>query len=76
MTEFHGLVNNERVFIAKTFSQLKRLASRYCNNSYNSVDEMRVTVYDVDNCPNTDILHFYRLNKVYTNNTIKRGEWK
>ena len=76
MTEFHGLVNNERVFIAKTFSQLKRLASRYCNNSYNSVDEMRVTVHNINKCENTDIFYLHRLNRVCPNNTIKRGAKK
>lgn len=75
MIEFHGLVNNKRIFIARTFPQLKRLASRYCNNDYNPMDEMRVTIHDVDRCENTDISYFHRFNKVYPNNTIKRGEW-
>lgn len=76
MIELHGLVNNKRIFITKTFSQLKRLASRYCNNNYNPIDEMRVTVHDVDKCENTDILYFHRFNKAYPNNTIERGMWK
>lgn len=76
MIEFHGLVNNNKIFITKTLSQLKRLASRYCNNNYNSIDEMRVTVHNVDKCENTDILYFHRLNRVCPNNTIERGAWK
>ena len=74
--EFHGLVNNKRLFITKTVAQLKRLASRYCNNNYNPIDEMRVTVYDVNKCGNIDIIYVHRLNKVCPNNTIKRGKWK
>ena len=73
--EYHGLVNNKRIFIANSLSQLKRLASRYANNDYRSIDEMRVTVHDVMRCENTDIFRFTRINKVCPNNTIKRGVW-
>lgn len=73
--EYHGLVNNERVLIASSLSQLKRLASRYANNDYRSIDEMRVTVHDVRRCENTDIFRLIRINKVCPNNTIKRGAW-
>ena len=73
--EYHVLVNNERVLIASSLSQLKRLASRYANNDYRSIDEMRVTVQDVRRCENTDIFRLIRINKVCPNNTIKRGAW-
>ena len=73
--EYHGLVNNERVLIASSLSQLKRLASRYANNDYHSTDEMRVTIHDVRCCENTDIFRLIRINKVCPNNTIKRGAW-
>ena len=76
MLEFHGLVNNNKIFITKTLSQLKRLASRYCNNNYNSIDEMIVTIHNVGKCENTDILYFHRFNRVCPNNTIERGIWK
>lgn len=73
--EYHGLVNDKRILIASSLSQLKRLASRYANNDYRSIDEMRVTVHDVRRCENTDIFRFTRINKVYPNNTIARGVW-
>lgn len=73
--EYHGLVNNERVLIASSLSQLKRLASRWANNDFHSVDEMIVTVYNVKRCENTNIFRFTRINKVCPNNTIKRGMW-
>ena len=76
MIEFCGLVNNNRIFIAKTLSQLKRIASRYCNNSYNPIDEMRVTIHNINKCENTDIFYLHRLNRVCPNNTIERGIWK
>lgn len=74
-TEYLGLVNNERVLIASSLSQLKRLASRWANNNFRSVDEMIVTVYNVQRCENTNIFRFIRINKVCPNNTIKRGMW-
>lgn len=73
--EYHGLVNNERILIASSLSQLKRLASRWANNDFHSVDEMIVTVHNVQRCENTDIFRFTRINKVCPNNTIKRGMW-
>ena len=73
--EYHGLVNNERFLSASSLSQLKRLASRYANNDYRSIDEMRVTIHDVRRCENTDIFWLTRINKVCPNNTIKRGAW-
>ena len=74
--ELHGLVNGDRTFITKSLSQLKTLASKYCNKDYRPIDELRVTVHDVDSCKNTDIMYFHRINKVYPNNTIERGRWK
>lgn len=74
--EFHGLVNGKRTFTTKSLSQLKTLASKYCNKDFRPIDELRVTVYNVDKCENTDIMYFYRINKVYPNNTIERGRWK
>lgn len=73
--EYHGLVNDKRILIASSLSQLKRLASRYANNDYRSIDEMRVTVHDVRRCVNTDIFRITRINNVCPNNTIKRGAW-
>jgi len=73
--EYHALVNDKQIFIANSLSQLKRLASRYANNDYLPIDEMRVTVHDVRRCENTDIFRLARINKVCPNNTIKRGAW-
>lgn len=73
--EYHGLVNDKQIFIANSLSQLKRLASRYANNDYLPIDEMRVTVHDVRRCENTNIFRLTRINKVCPNNTIKRGAW-
>ena len=74
--EFHGLVNGDRSFTTKSLPQLKTLASKYCNKDYHPIDELRVTIHDVDSCKNTDILYFHRINKVCPNNTIERGRWK
>ena len=74
--EFHGKVNKTRIFVTKSLSQLKTLASKYCNKDYHPIDELRVTVHDIDRCENTDIIYFHRINKVCPNNTIKRGRWK
>lgn len=74
--EYYGLVNGKKVFIANSLSQLKRLASRYANNDYLPIDEMRVIVLDVRRCENTDIFRLTRINKVCPNNTIKRGAWR
>ena len=74
--KFHGLVNGDRSFTTKSLSQLKTLASKYCNKNYRPIDELRVTVHDVDSCKNTDIMYFHRINKVCPNNTIERGRWK
>ncbi len=74
--EFHGLVNKDRSFTTKSLSQLKTLASKYCNKDYRPIDELRVTVHDVDRCENIDIMYFHRINKVCPNNTIERGRWK
>ena len=74
--EFHGLVNKDRSFTTKSLSQLKTLASKYSNKDYHPIDELRVTIHDVDSCKNTDILYFHRINKVCPNNTIERGRWK
>ena len=74
--EFHGLVNGDRSFTTKSLPQLKTLASKYCNKNYRPIDELRVTVHDVDSCKNTDIMYFHRINKVCPNNTIERGRWK
>ena len=76
MIEFHGLVNNNKIFITKTLSQLKSLAIRYCNNIYNPIDEMMVTVHNINECENTDIFYLHRFNRVCPNNTIERGIWK
>ena len=74
--EFHGLVNGDRSFTTKSLPQLKTLASKYCNKDYRPIDELRVTVHDVDSCKNTDIMYFHRINKVCPNNTIERERWK
>lgn len=75
MIEYHGTVNNGRIFIAKTISQLKRLASREANNTFNTMDILQVTTHDVNKGINTDIVRFHRINKVMPNNTIQRGIW-
>lgn len=74
--EFHGLVNGDRTFITKSLSQLKTLASKYCNQNYRPIDELRVTVHNIVKCENTDIFYLHRINKVCPNNTIERGKWK
>ena len=37
--EFHGLVNGDRSFTTKSLSQLKTLASKYCNKDYRPIDD-------------------------------------
>ena len=76
MVEYHGTVNNGRIFITKTISQLKRLASREANNTFNTMDVLQVTTHDVSKGINTDIVRFHRINKVMLNNTIQRGIWQ
>jgi hypothetical protein len=61
---------------AKTFTQLKRLASREANNTFNTMDVLQVTTHDVNKGINIDIVRFHRINKVMPNNTIQRGTWK
>ena len=76
MIEFHGTVNNHHVIIAKTMWQLKRLASRFANNTFNVIDEMYVTIHDVNKSANIDRFKMTRINKVCPNNTIERGSWR
>jgi len=76
MIEYHGTVNDGRIFITKTISQLKRLASREANNTFKTMDVLQVTTHDVNKGINTDIVRFQRINKVMPNNTIQRGIWK
>ena len=75
MKEFHGLVNDTVIIIAKDMTQLKRLASRYANEYFKTIDSMRVTVHDVNRCENTDIFRMSRFNKISPNNYIVRGKW-
>lgn len=74
--EFHGIVNDKRIIVAKNLKQLKRLASRCANNDYRPIDTMQVTLHSVNASENIDIIHFIRINKVMPNNTIIRGNWK
>lgn len=74
--EFHGTVNRTRIFVTKSLPQLKTLASKYCNKDYCPIDELRVTIHNIDKCENIDIMYFHRINKVCPNNTIERGRWK
>lgn len=74
--EFHGIVNDKRIIVAKNLTQLKRLASRCANNNYRPIDTMRVTIHCINGCAHIDTMHFIRINKVMPNNTIIRGNWK
>ncbi len=74
--EFHGIVNNEKVIICKTLSQLKRIASRFANKFYKPIDTMKVLIHNIERCENVEIIHFTRINKVTPWNTIQRGKWK
>ena len=76
MIEYHGTVNDGRIFITKTISQLKRLASREANKTFKTMDVLQVVTHDVNKGINTDIVRFQRINKVMPNNTIQRGIWK
>jgi len=76
MIEYHGTVNDGRIFITKTISQLKRLASREANKTFKTMDVLQVTTHDVNKGRNIDIVYFQRINKVMPNNTIQRGIWK
>lgn len=55
---------------AKTFAQLKRLASREANKKSKSYDEFYLI-----SGPGVQPLLFTRRNKKVPNNTIIRGEW-
>lgn len=74
--ECHGIVNNKRVLIAKSITQLKRLASRYANNTFNAIDTLRVNTHNEKASVNIDTVTFHRFNKIAPNNTIIRGEWR
>ena len=76
MIEYHGIVNDGKLYISKTVSQLKRLASREANKTFNAVDTLQVTTHDTYKNVNTNIVKYYRINKVMPNNTIQRGVWK
>lgn len=63
-------VINNKIITAKTFTQIKRLASIEANKKYNSFDEF----YLLRENGLTPLL-FIRHNKKTPNNTITRGEW-
>lgn len=66
-----ALINGKKI-TAKTFSQIKRLASRKANKNYNIID----TLYIID-FPGVDHpLTCTRINRKAPNNTIIRGKWK
>lgn len=55
---------------AKTFVQLKRLASREANKKYKPYDEFYLI-----SSPGLSPVLYTRRNKKFPNNTIIRGEW-
>lgn len=55
---------------AKTFTQLKRLASREANKKYRPYDEFYLI-----SAPGIQPLLFTRRNKKFSNNTIIKGVW-
>ena len=56
MIEYHGIVNDGKLYISKTVSQLKRLASREANKTFNAVDTLQVTTHDTYKKVNTNIV--------------------
>jgi hypothetical protein len=56
-----------KIINAKTFRQLKRLASIEANKRYNSIDELYII--------SPKQLLICRYNRVMPNNIIKRGQW-
>lgn len=55
---------------AKTFTELKRKASRIANGHYDAVQTMEVK------SEHGTKVSFHRYNKVTPNNTISFGQWK
>lgn len=63
---------NGKTIKAKTFSQIKRLASIEANTNYNIIDTLYIVGLPGFNRP----LVCTRTNRKAPNNTIIRGKWK
>lgn len=78
MITYEAKVYAGRIFVgymqAKSMPELKRKASRKCNNYYSVLDSMFVHAFEDD--IELGGVHFYRSNKMAPNNTIKRGIWR
>ena len=59
---------------ANSFSALKRLASKKCNNYYHAVDTM--AVYRANGEDTENEIRFTRRNRLTPNNTVVRGCWQ
>lgn len=67
--EFVGIING-KIITAKTFPQLKRIASIEANKRYSPYDELLVLMRN-----GVEPLRLYRFNKKSPNNEIIRGKW-
>lgn len=77
MKLYTGKVYSGSVFlgyiIKNNIADLKRNASRLCNEYNNVVDEMHVRVSEDSKI--VGAIYFTRINKKSPNNEIKRGTW-
>ena len=59
--------------VEKSLTALKRCASQKCNGYYNTLDTMVVCKAKGHGIPEIKLI---RVNQIYPNNTIIRGQWK
>lgn len=58
--------------VAKSLTALKRTASQKCNGYFNTFDTMVICKAKGHNIPE---IKLERINQIYPNNTIIRGQW-
>ncbi len=77
MNQYKGKVYSGGIVVAditgKNATELKRKASRICNNYDNYIDGLVVHVYN--DTEMVDGITFARVNKKSPNNEIIRGKW-
>jgi len=78
MNQYKGKVFSGGKIVAditgKNITELKRKASRICNNYYNVVDGLVLRRYNDQEIIGG--ITFTRVNKISPNNEIKRGKWR
>lgn len=74
--KFAGKVYCGNMFVghicANSFTALKRVASRKCNNYFHAVDTM--ILHRINDNEEKE-LKFTRINRLAPNNTVVRGQW-